>query len=458
MPQLKRANNHSSLQKEEGMGKDILKILGLSALAVIVAVFAYDCGSSSGGGGTSGPTVSLTFSPTSGTIDAVNQNSMFYENIATSIGKTAGTIDPSSIQISISPALSFTTTVGIAGGKFAGYVDIVPTGFLAAGTAYIVTTQFKTTISGKIYPLTQSSSFTTVTTVGTPATPGSSFFINITGVLQPSTLAQVLAGGLPNIAISIITETTAINNADADGSMIMYGGAAASNTLPTDIQPAGFTLPLVTQYRGQYFKSAGSVILDVSSLHIPLQTFDLSGTFNAAGGIDNGTLYAVLHCTDTQCSNLGTTAGPIVASYIDSNMNMAVLGTFTGTANALPAQGWIGASDVTDTTLVNGAGPMSTATLEVTTTASGPLTTTATLSFIILAQTDSNNMLSIAADGQGSLAFTGTGPGGSPYTVTITYPLVTPDTGVPFTTSARTPYTAYYLFGLSPSLTTQFTP
>ncbi|MCL5277123.1 MAG: hypothetical protein M1517_05030 [Deltaproteobacteria bacterium] len=440
------------------MGKDILKLFGLSVLALLVAVTVYDCGSSGGGGGPSGPTVSLTFSPTSGTIGAVDLNSMFYENIATSIGKTTGAVDPTSVQIGITPALGFTMTMGFSNGKFAGYVDIVPTGFLTAGTSYSVATQFKTTINNKVYPVTQYSSFTTVTSSGSPAAPGGSFFINITGVSQPSTLASVLAGGIPNIAISIITETTAVSKADADGSMILYGGEANGNVPPTDIKPSGFTLPLVTQYRGEYFKSAGSVTFNVSHIPIPLQTFDLSGTFNAAGGIDNGTLYAVLHCTDTQCSNLGSTAGSIVAQYIDSNLNMAVLGTFTGTSNAVPAESWIGVSDTTVTTLVNGAGPASTATLKVTTTTSGPLTTTSTLSFIMLTQTDSNNMLSIAADGQGSLSFTGTGAAGSPYTVTIAYPLVTPDTGVQFTTSTGTPYTAYYLFGLTPSLTTQFTP
>jgi len=336
-------------------------------------------------------------------------------------------------------------------GTFAGYVDIVPSGFLSAGTTYSVTTTFNATISGKSYSLTAYNSFTTVGSAGTPsAGPGQSYIVTVTNVTQPSGLASLLSGNIPNLAISVITATVALNptTAGADGSMLLYGGEAAG-AAPTDINQA-FALPFVAIYKGDQFMSFGSAELNVAGIAVPLQNFNLSGIASTSG-ITNGILYGVVHCTDTACSNLGTTVGGVVSQYIDGNGNMTVLGTFTGAPNAFSqSPAWIGGGDTVGTNLDEGA--TSTAVLEVTTTSS-PLTTTTTLPFVILTQTDANKMLSIAALGQGGKTVTTTTP-----QVTVSYPLVEPGlAGTPYTTVSGQTYQAFFMFGLTPSYAPTFT-
>ena len=398
-------------------------------------------------------TVAFTFSATSGTINAVNLNSMFYENISAYSGSTAGTVDPNSISISISPSLNFTSTTGFSGGAFDGYVFITPNGFLPVGTTYSVTTSFNATINSTVYPVTEYSTFTTVSNAGSlSVVPGDSFIITVTNVSQPPSLGPLLSPSIPNLAISVVTKTIASNPAaaGADGSMILYGGQATNTVSPTDITSNGFGFPSDAIYKGNELMSFGSVTLSASGISIPLQVFDLSGVVSS-GSITNGGLYAVVHCTDMSCTNLGTMVGPIIAQYIDNNGNMVILGSFSAVPNTVPAVTWIGGGDTAHTTLVNGMGSgVTTATLEVTTTTS-PLLSTATLPYLILTQTDSNNMLSLVAGGQGSPAL----PQSSP--ITLTYPLTTPS-GTTYATTAGVGFTSYYMFGLTPALTTQVTP
>ncbi len=435
------------------MRKDILKLLGISMVAVLVSVISYSCGSSSsGGGGSSKPTVSVTLTPTSGTIGAVNLNSMLYEDISASIGSAAGTVDPSTITVSISPTLTFTTANGFNAGSFANYVDIVPTGFLPKGQTYSVTTSFTAKINNTNYPITAYNTFTTVSSAGTAtALPGWSYIVTVNNVLQPSGLGSVLSGNIPTLAISIITGTVSSNPtaSKADGSMILFGGKAAG-AAPADIT-TDFALPFAATYTGDEFMSFGSASLSVSGISVPLQNFNLSGTANADGTISNGVLYGVVHCTDASCSNLGTTVGSIVSQYIDANGNMIVLGTFTGAKNAFVPVAWIGGSDTANSNLINGGGAITTATIDVTTTTS-PLLSTATFPFVILTTTDANNMLSMVATGQGG-SYAKTSP------VTINYPLVEPGLALtPFTTTTGVAYTAQFMFGLTDSKTVTFTP
>ena len=393
----------------------------------------------------------VTLVPTSGTLNAVDLDSMFSENITVSLNNVAGSVDPNSIRISIAPSLDFTETAGFSNGSFDGFVFITPNGFLSAGTTYSVTTSFNAIINNATYAIINYSAFTTVSSAGTnTVSPGRSFILGITTISQPQGLGPLLSGNIPPLAITTITTTTSLSNPDA-GSMIFYGGQAVYSSSPTDIYANSFSMPLLASWDGSYAKASGSAVINVYGIIIPMQTFDLSGTLNAFGGIDNGTLYAVVHCTDASCSNLGSVAGPLIAQFIDVNGNMIILGTFIGIPNTVPSTAWLTGSDTTGTTLLNGIGSgISTATLEITTTTS-PLTTTATLPFLILATTDSNNMLSLAGWGPGGPAL----PQASP--VTLTYALTTL-TGTSFSTVAATAYTAYYLFGLEPVLSTQFTP
>lgn len=428
------------------MKKTIFNLLGLSIAALFVMTMVYSCGSSSSSSsGTSGTaTGTVTLAPTSGTLDAVNLNSMLIENISASIGNKAGTVDPTSIQISISPSFNFTTTQGFNMGTFAGYVDIVPEGFLPAGQTFSVTTNFNAVISGKNYSFTEYNTFTTVSTTGTNAVEaGKSFIINITNVTQPSALGSLLAGNIPPIAIKVITSATASTSASVEGSLVLYGGEAASNSSPTDITSNGFTIPLAAIYKGNEFMSFGSATISVSGITVPLQTFDLSGIGNQDGTISNGVLFGVVHCTDPSCTNLGSTVGGVVSQYIDGNGNMTVLGTFDGVPNTVPYKDWITASDTATLTLSTSS---PTATLNVAPGAN--LINTTYLPFIILTQTDSNNIISITAFGQGTTSTTSS-------SVTINYPLTT-SAGNAFTPTAGTTYTAYTLFGLSVSPTTPF--
>ncbi|MGC8579988.1 MAG: hypothetical protein ACP5MB_08025 [bacterium] len=432
------------------MKKNIFKFLGLSIATVFLMTMVYSCGSSNGGGGGGGtkPTATVTLTPSSGSLSAVNLNSMFMEELSVSLGKTTGTIDPASIKISVSPSFNFATTQGFNMGTFAGYVDIVPEGFLPAGQTFSVTTSFNATVSGKQYSFTEYNTFTTVSSTGTPsAVPGSSYIVTITNVTQPSSLGSLLAGNIPPIAISVVTGTIASNPqaAGADGSMILYGGEARSNSSPTDILSSGFTIPLAALYKGNEFMSFGSATISVSGITVPLQTFNLSGIANADGTISDGVLFGVVHCTDASCSNLGSTVGGVVSQYIDGNGNMTVLGTFTGAKNTVPYTNWISSSDTASLTLTAG-----TSTAVLTVNAGTNLTNTSYLPFIILAQTDANNIISLAAYGQGNKT------SGTSSPVVIDYPMTTPS-GASFVPTAGVTYTAYTLFGLSLSPTTPFT-
>jgi len=335
-------------------------------------------------------------------------------------------------------------------GTFAGYVNIIPSGFLSAGTTYSVTTSFNATVNGNKYLFVAYNSFTTVANAGTTsAGPGSSYIITINNVLQPPSLGSLLTGQIPPIAISVITGTVASNPsaAGADGSMILYGGQAASATSPTDISSSssGFTIPpLAAIYKGNEFMSFGSATLPIAGITLTLQTFNLSGIANADGSISDGVLLAVVHCTDAQCTNLGTTVGPIVSNYIDGNGNMTVLGTFTGSPNTVPYTDWVSATDTASLTL-----PVGTSTAVLNVNPGTTIASTATLPFVILTQTDANNIMSISAYGQGAIQ------SGTSTPVVINYPLTTP-AGTTFTPSAGQTFTAYTLFGLSLSPTTPF--
>ena len=438
------------------MKKSILKVLGLSIAVLFVMTMVYSCGSSSSSSSSTpatGATGTVTLSATSGTLDAVNLNSMLTEDISASLGKTAGTVDPTSITISISPNFTNTTSQGFNSGVFAGYVDIVPEGFLPPATTFSVTTSFNATISGKPYSFTEYNTFTTVASAGTPsAGPGSSYIVTVTNVTQPSGLASILSGNIPTLALSVIAGTAASNPtaAGAQGSMILYGGEAANSSSPSDITNA-FALPFGAIYTGDQFMSFGSAALNVAGIAVPLQNFNLSGIASASG-IANGVLYGVVHCTDSTCSNLGATVGGVVSQYIDASGNMVVLGTFTGVPNTFPGKSWIGTTDTATTNLVSGVGVTTSATLEVTTTNS-PLLSTSTLPYVILTKTDSNNMMSIAAVGQSADAV----PLNSP--ITFSYPLVAPGLAqTPFATVLGQPYDAYFMFGLTNSKTVSFTP
>jgi hypothetical protein len=190
----------------------------------------------------------------------------------------------------------------------------------------------------------------------------------------------------------------------------------------------------------------------VAGINVPLQNFNLSGIATTSG-ITNGVLYGVVHCTDAACSNLGTTVGGVVSQYIDANGNMVILGTFTGAPNAFAPVNWIGTGDTANTNLSASGVTTTIATLEVTTTSS-PLLSTSTLPYVILIQTDANNMLSIAADGQSAEP-------SLPTTSPITFNCPLYESGlaqIPFATAVGQTYQAYFMFGLTNSKTVTFTP
>jgi hypothetical protein len=434
----------------------IVQLLGLSLITLFVMPMMYSCGSSGSTTTTTAPplSVTLTLVPASGTPDAVNLNSMFYEVIPAS----AGIVDPNSIKINVSPSFLFTEVNGFSSGTFANYIDIVPAGFLPEGTKFSVTTNFLTVRNGTIYAATAYNAFTTVASAGViSAEPGDSSMVTINNIIQPSGLNYITVGTIPVLAISIITTTAASNPtaAGADGSMLLYGGEAFSPSSPTDMNTA-FALPLTAAYKGDEFMSSGSLELNIAGTAIPLQSFNLSGIANTGGTVSSGVLYGVVHCTDSACSNItDTTAAGIVSQYIDNNGNMAVLGTFTGVPNTFTTLPWIGSGDTVTTNLVTGGGAISTAVLEVTTTSS-PLTTTVTLPFVILTTTDANNMLGISGGGQGAETITTTAP-----QVTINYPLFIPGLSLtPFSTTVDQTYQAFFMFGLTPypQAGLQFTP
>ena len=440
------------------MKKDILRFLGLSIVAVFVLAIGLSCGSSSSSGGGGKPTVGEWISTTSGVaIVAVDLNSSLYISLVPS----RGAIDPTSIQVSLSPASpTITQKVGYSTGTFAGYVDVIPNDFLAPNTIYTVTTDFNVIAGNTTYPFTYTTEFTT-TAAGTydpSSAVGKSFIITL-NAMQPPGLAPTLNGFLPSLslAVRVISATASISDPNK-GSMVVYGGQAVSNTPPTDIITTPPTLAFVADTDGKYFTASGSGLsLSIPSygIVVPFSTFELSGALGTSGNIENGEVYAVVHCTDSACTNLG---GGIVSNgvspYLDTNNDMIVIGTFISQKNPITTLlTWIGSTDTTGMTLTGGVGSyISTATLKVTTTTS-PLLTTATLPFLILAQTDSNNILSISAVG----VCTQTTPTTSP--VTKDYQLMT-TSGTVFSTTAGTALTGYYLFGLSPYPTAglEFTP
>ena len=437
------------------MKQTLLRLPGYFIITLPLIFMAFGCGSSSTATTTTAPpiAVTVTLAPLSGTLDAVSPNSVFYEVIPAS----AGIVNPDSIKISVSPSFLFTTVNVFSSGTFAGYVDIAPSGFLPPATTFSVTTNFLTNQNGTIYAATAYNAFTTATPPGSfPVSTGDSYIMTVNGGIQPGVPAFTAADAFPVLAVSVLAVTASSNPAaaGADGSMILFGGQAFSMSSPADINPAAFTLSLTASYQGDEFMSSGSAVLPVAGMPLPLQDFSLRGTVNSDGTISNGVLYGVLHCIDAACSNISdTTVASAVSPYTDGNGNMALLGTFTGAANTFSPPAWIGAGDTATTTLANGIGAgISTATLEIT-TASSPLTATATLPFIILTTTDTNNMMSIAAVGQSADAVPLTSP------ILFDYPLFVPGlSGVPFSTAAGVNYTAYFMFGLTNSKTVSFTP
>ncbi len=452
------------------MRKKSFKLFSIVVAAALVSVVAYSCSSSGGGGGGGGGAVkvSATLTPSSGaSLSAVNINSMFYEQIT--LSPTSYNVDPNSVSVSISPAIPFTYTVSVASGAFGGYINIVPTGFLAANAAYTVTTNFNAVMSngsGKT-PQTVVTTFTTGTMpTGIPTVL--SYIVKFGTVIEPPGLAstlQTLMESAP-LALEVLSGQTVSfatgsfpNQTAPQMSMLLYGGVA-SNTgtgvTATDISSTA-TLPFTALTVGNEVIASGSVTLALSLsgilIPIPLQTVSISAVLNPDGTMSYGTFYGVVHCVDSSCSNLGATAGAAVGPYIDANNNMAVLVQISSTANEFKGLPWITGSDTTGTTLINGAGAITTATLDVTTT--GMLLTTPTLPELLLTSTDSNNVIHLDAD---TLNAPWTGTTHSP--VSITYYLLAPNaiTTPPYTTVPNTPYAAYYMFGLTPALKTPVTP
>lgn len=427
------------------------------ACAALVAVIAgFGCGSSSSSSSTTAPplSVALTLVPTAGTLDAVNPDSLLYEIIPAS----AGIVDPASVKVSISPSVLFTEVNGFSGGTFANSIDIIPSGFLPQATAFSITTNFLVVQNNTVYSVTAYNSFTTAAvTAAFPASAGDSYLLNINTLIQPPGLMSLIPGTLPEIAASILTATVSSNPsaAGADGSFLLYGGQAFSSSSPTDIDPSAFSLPVIASYQRNEFIASGAAAVSVSGFTITFQSLSLRGTLNTDGTVSGGVFYGLIHCTDAACSNITDTAiASAVSPYVDTNGNMAVIGTFTGTANIFSPVAWIGAGDTATTTLANGIGAgISTVTLDITSTSSS-LTTTATLPYVILTQTDANNMLSLSAQGQGAVSITTTAP-----QVSIDYPLVEPGLSMtPFTTSAGQTYSAYFMFGLTNFTSITFTP
>ena len=439
-----------------GMKKRRIRLTGLSVVTLLVLSMGFGCGSSNTNTISTAPpiTVTVTLIPLSGTLDAVNPNSVFYEVLPSS----AGIVDPNSIKISVFPSFLFTTVNGFSSGTFAGYVDIAPEGFLPPATTFSVTTNFLTNQNGTIYAATAYNAFTTATLSGTfSVATGDSYTVTVNNSIQPQGLALITAGAFPELAVTVLTTTAASNPtaAGADGSMILFGGQAFSSSSPTDINPAAFVLPLAASYKGNEFMTSGSAVLTVSGMPLPLQDFSLRGTVNADRTISNGVLYGVLHCVDAACSNItDATMAAALSPYTDGNGNMAVVGTFSGAANTFSPVAWIGAGDTATTTLADGIGAgISTTTLEVTTTTSSLIDTT-TLPFVILTTTDANNMLGIAGEGQGAETITTTAP-----QVTVNYPLYGPGLALtPFSTTAGQTYQAFFMFGLTNSMALTFTP
>ena len=426
------------------------------ACAALVVLFAgVGCGSSSTTSSTTAPplSVALTLVPTSGTLDAVNPDSLLYEIIPAS----AGIVDPASVKVSISPSVLFTEVNGFSGGTFANSIDIIPSGFLPQATAFSITTNFLVVQNNTVYSVTAYNFFTTAAvSAAFPASAGDSYLLNINTLIQPPGLMSLIPGTLPEIAASILTATVSSNPsaAGADGSFLLYGGQAFSSSSPTDIDPSAFSLPVIASYQENEFIASGAAVVSVSGFTITFQSLSLRGTLNTDGTISDGIFYGLIHCADAACSNISdSTIALGLSSFADTNNNVVVLGSVSGIANTVTSGNWITAGDTVQTNLTDGVGVTTSALVDIT-TSSSPLTDTATLPFLILTQTDANNMLSLSAQGQGAVSITTTAP-----QVSIDYPLVEPGLSMtPFTTSAGQTYTAYFMFGLTNVTADTFTP
>ncbi len=436
------------------MKKSTFRFFGLSIAVLLVMTMVYSCGSSSSSSSSTpaGATVALTLQPSTGTVDAVGLNALITEGVSILSGNVSGTLDPATVKVSLSPSLPFTTSIAYDGSS----INIVPTGFLPTQTTFKVTTNFSYTLNNKTYSTTQYNTFTTVASAGIPgAGIGSSFIVLINNVTQPPGISVVLGGALNSLPIAmVVVDGTLPNPNTFIGSMILYGGEAAQAVSPTDIKPSGFTIPLSATYDGSYFKSSGQVTITVSGFSIPLNPFALSGQITAGGSITGGTVYAVV-----KCNALGQ-AQSLVSSFCDSQGNLTVVGTFTGSPNTLTAS-WISPTDTIGNMPGNGStgvGPTSTTALEITTIAGSPVTTIASyLPYAILAQTDpTTGYLEIAGTGNAVSRSVAT-PGVGISTVTQEFDLVDPATGSTFTTTSGTTYNAFYMFNLKTVSGTTFT-
>lgn len=431
------------------------RLIAVSGVFLVALIAMVGCGNSSVSTTTTAPplTVPLTLVPTSGTPDAVNPDSL----LSVVIPASAGIVDPLSVRVSLSPSVLFTAVNVFSGSVFANTIDIIPSGFLPQATPFSVTTNFLVIRNNTVYSVTSYNFFTTASiTTPFPAVPGDGYLLTMNTLSQSQGLMPLITGTMPAVAISVLTATVSSNPTatGADGSVLLYGGRAFSDAAPSDIDPAGFAMPVAASYQGNEFIASGSAIIPVSGTTVPLVSFSLRGTLNTDGTLSGGVFYGLIHCADASCSNItDTTIAQDLSPFVNTNNDIVVLGTVNGVANPVTSGNWITAGDTVQTNLADGVGAgISTATLEITTTSS-PLTTTATLPFIILAQTDANNMIHISAIGQSSDAV----PLSSP--MTFDYPLIEPGLpGLPFSTAAGVTCTAYFMFGLTNFTTVTFTP
>ena len=436
------------------MKKSILKVLGFSIAVLFVMTMVYSCGSKSSSSTPSTPTVTLTLQPSSGTVGAVDLSALLTEGVSIQSGNSSGTIEPATVVVDLKPAIPFTWSVAYDGSS----INIIPDSFLTVNTSFAVTTSFKYTLNNTTYFTTQTNSFTTVSSTGNAsAVPGSSFIVTINHLSQPNgTLGGTLNGVLSSlpIVVSVITGTTPDSN--GIGSLILYGGQAASANPPTDIVPGSFTLPIGAIYEGSYFKASGAVTLALTNpvtLSIPLNPFELSGQIDASTGSIVGTVYGVANCAAPELAQVAS----VIQPFCDANNNLIVVGTFTSIVNST-TNNWIGGSDAVSTIPANGAtsvAAISAITLGINATATSTVTETSTYQpYAILAMTDpTTGYLKIAGTGitDAAASFnTGT------HVFTGVFNLTDPETGLAFTTQSGTTYNAYYLFNLEPVTNTTF--
>jgi len=437
------------------MKKNIFRFLGFAVATLLVMTMVYSCGGGGGGGTPTEPTVILTLQPSSGTVDAVGLSALITEGVSITSGKTKGTLDPATVNVSLDPGIQFTWSVSYDGTS----INIIPDSFLTANTTFSVTTSFSYTLNNKLYSTIQYNKFTTVSSAGNiNAWPGSSFIVTINNLSQPPGLSSILGSGLSTIPIAVAVITATASDSNGIGSMILYGGMADNSSSPADVVPNSFTIPLGAIYEGSYFKASGAVTLSLTSpvsISVPLNPFELSGEIASDGSIQGGTVYGVVSCSAPGLAQYTS----VISPYCDTNGNLILVGTIVGIQNALK-NNWIGSGDVVSTTPANGAtnvGTISSITLGINATATSNVTnTTAYQPFAILATTDTTTgYLKIAATGITSAATSF-----SPVTDIFkgVFDLTDPATSSIFTTKAGTVYNAYYLFNLEPITATTFTP